>query len=200
LLEVVMRNGIHNTLTAHFGQPDWYDRPGLVQRREARAVANAKQDIRDAGKAVIPGRVVAASSFGFWTSLLDGLYGNNATGPQLWVSPNSPLLASAFPHAPTSHRPYRGRIHARFDDIRLLRNRVFHYEPVWEGVVLPSRRRGQPARLVPLADLYADIVDSIGWVSPVLQATARHMDSFLDVHQNGYARIEAEMRKHPGVR
>ena len=37
-VEVVVRNSLHATLTDHFGQSDWYDIPGLLQKREREAV------------------------------------------------------------------------------------------------------------------------------------------------------------------
>ena len=126
-LEVAVRNSIHTTLATPFGRPDWFDIPGVLQRREAANIDEAKRKIHRAGKTVVPGRIVAALSFGFWTSLLDALYGNAPSGPQLWTSPNSPLLIAAFPHAPGFARGVRRPIFNRLDDARLLRNRVFHY-------------------------------------------------------------------------
>ena len=46
-VEVTIRNAVHDSLTAHFNAADWYDEPGLLQDREAKAIAAAKGDIRD---------------------------------------------------------------------------------------------------------------------------------------------------------
>lgn len=195
--EVAIRNGLHDTLAQHFGQADWYDRPNLLLARELRDVASAKTNIVAAGKPVVPGRVVAALPFGFWTSLLDTAYGASPSGPQLWIATNG-LLATAFPHATPYYSDHRRRVHVRVDSLRRLRNRVFHHEPVWNGVLLPSRRRKQPPRLAPLATLYTDIIETIGWVSPTLQATTTHLDTFPQVLAAGSSAIEAEIRAYIG--
>lgn len=86
-LELTVRNSIHLVLSTHYGRPDWYDLPNVLQRDEARARDRTKEAIARAGKPVIPGRVVAGLNFGFWTGLLSSLYGNSPKGPQLWTSP-----------------------------------------------------------------------------------------------------------------
>lgn len=192
-LEVAMRNGIHRTLSIHFSQDTWYDRHGVLQKREQASVEAAKKTLRDAKKPITPGRIIAALHFGFWTSLLSSLYGNSPKGPQLWISPNSPLLAAAFPHAPAPYHAVRGRIHTRFDELRHLRNRVPHYEPVWNGVLLPTGRPGKPGRLVPLTELHANVIETIGWVSPSLQAAVKDLDSFTNVYSNGFADTQTKI-------
>lgn len=194
-LEVAVRNSIHAALMAHFGRDDWYDIPTMLQQREARQVQRAKTSIENAGKTVTAGRVIASLRFGFWISIMDSLYGNAPSGPQLWRSPNSPLLAAVVPHAPVSIKPYRGRVFARLDDIRLLRNRVFHYEPVFSQVTLPSRRRGQAVRRVPIQDLHLDIQETIGWISPSFRQIVHEFDSFPDVFHHGYAETERTIRQ-----
>jgi hypothetical protein len=59
-LEVTMRNGIHDALTAHFGTATWYDRPNLLLPREQAQVVEAKVKIQRAKKPLLPDRVVAA--------------------------------------------------------------------------------------------------------------------------------------------
>ena len=148
MLEVVTRNSLHTFLTARFKRPDWYDTPYFLQRRELEDVATAKRNIRRSHTQYKPGHVVAALNFGFWVSLLDTLYGEDPTGPELWEAFPSPNLALVFPFAPASHQRYRRRLHGRLDDMRLLRNRISHYEPIWQGVRLPSRRKKTPPRIV----------------------------------------------------
>jgi hypothetical protein len=197
-VEVAIRNGIHRSLSTHFGRDDWYAVAGVLQLREQRDVANATKAIIAAGKPVVPGRIIAALHFGFWTSLLDTAYGDSPKGPQLWTVTNR-LLAQAVPHAPSYYQNHRGRVYVRVDTLRRLRNRVFHHEPVWNGIEIPSRRKGQPPRLISLADVYAQIIDTIGWVSPTLMATTAHLDPFPVVYAGGYADLEAKLRRHLGM-
>lgn len=198
-LEVAVRNSIHETLKTHCSQEDWYDIPGLLQSREMTKIYAAKRNVRDTNKQIIPGRVIAALSFGFWTSLLDGLYGNSPKGPQIWRSPNSSLLMTAFPHASSQAMGVPGPIFSRLDDIRRLRNRVFHYERICHGIILPSRQKKQSPRTIPIEQIHVDVMETIGWISPDLQATAVYLDTFTKVHQNGFVATEQQIKRYIGI-
>ncbi len=189
MVEVVTRNSFHGFLSDHFNRLDWYDEPHFLQRRELEDVAAAKRNIRRTHNCFTPGHVIAALNFGFWVSLLDSLYGENPTGPQLWGPFPSPNLASIFPHAPASHQHYRRRLHARLDDMRLLRNRVSHYEPIWLGMRLPSRRRKTPPRLILAHELHAELIETIGWINPTVRDTTISLDLFPAVEQRGMVMI-----------
>lgn len=199
-LEVALRNSIHRTLSDHFGRDDWYNAIGLLLPREQRDVVEAKRRIQLSNKPATPGRIVADLHFGFWTSLLSSIYGNSPKGPQLWVSPGSVLLAAAFPNAPMSHQPYRARIHSRIDTLRHLRNRVFHYEPVWAGVRLPSGQRGNVGQIVPLAILHADLTETLGWINTTLHTTLMHIDTFDKIYSSGRAEIETQLESYVAAR
>lgn len=195
-LEVSMRNGLHDALTAHFSvrvssttvSPPWYDTPQLLLARERDQVDDIKMRIRRSGRTVTPPRVVAGLSYGFWTSLL-----NTGYGTSIWTAKNpAVLIQRAFPHAPV-HLQIRSRVHDRFNRIRFLRNRISHLEPIWEGVRMPN---GQVASLI---DLHEEIVDAIGWVAPTLQATVVALDQFSLVIQQGEAIIRTQIRQHIGI-
>jgi hypothetical protein len=192
-LEVSMRNGIHDALTAHTGHADWYDHVPLLQREHDK-LAIAKASILRAHKPLVPGRVVAELDFSFWTSLLSAGAGPAGYGATLWSPNNAALVRRAFPHLPAPNQN-RGFVHRRFNTLRLLRNRVFHYEPVWRGLTVQS---GQSFAL---AGLHADIVDAIGWVSPRLRATLGDpaFDRFPRALRNGYAAVEADIKQHLGI-
>jgi hypothetical protein len=187
-VEVSLRNGIHDALSTHFGTAAWYDLPQLLLPREMDQVTDAKRKIRRARKAIIPPRMVAALDFGFWTSLLDAGYGNS-----IWAAKNPAVLVQqAFPQAPI-HYQVRSRIHRRYNAVRILRNRVFHYEPVWQGVPMPD------GRIRPLGDLHLDVIDAIGWVDPTLQATVAAFDRFPNMFQHGRLTIRWQLKHHLGL-
>lgn len=188
-VEVTMRNAIHDTLTAHFGARDWYDEPDILQRREAAAISSAKKDIRDAGREIIPGRVVAGVTFGFWTGLLSALYGESPYGPALWTPNDAELIRIAFPHLDAMHQT-RGHVHGRFNALRALRNRVGHHEPIWRGV------RTQSGKIVPLARLYDEMLDAIGWVNPNVRDSVVALDRFPTCLQHGKRAIEADIKTY----
>ena len=54
------------------------------------------------------------------------------------------------------------------DGIRRLRNRVSHHEPIWH---LPN-----------LAEQHAEILETIGWISPAMLAVTRMLDRFDSVY------------------
>lgn len=180
-LELTLRNSIHHVLTGHYLRSDWYDHPGTLQRDEVKARDQIKNSISKAGKPVSPGRVVAGLNFGFWTGILSSLYGNSPKGPQLWTSPSSPLLVSAFPNAPATHQQFRGKIHNRFDELRRFRNRVFHYEAIFDDPLLQQR--------------HAQMIDAIGWVSLPIQTTTAGLDRFTQVHNSGQRRIRRKLKQ-----
>ena len=113
-LEKALRNSINTVLIAHTGQVEWYDTPNLLEKRQAMEVAGAKFDIAATGKAVVPGRIIAAQNFGFWTSLLSQGYS------KIWTSNNQSNMALVFPYAPATMK-YRKPAFEHLNAIRLLR-------------------------------------------------------------------------------
>jgi len=177
-LETVLRNAIHDTLSARHGRPDWYDIPNVLLRREARTITETKEEIKRKRKPVVPGRVVAGLTFGFLIQLLSKGHG------QVWNANNHALIKHAFPYAPVRMQ-YRGRVHSHMNEIRLLRNRVAHHECVSDDPLLVQK--------------HANIITAIGWISPVLRASTQHFDRFPFVFHAGPSRIEAKLKQHLGI-
>ena len=124
-LEVAVRNSIHVTLRAAFGTPTWFDYRGALpwsSTGEHLLFTSPMQDMiahakASAGAGAQPGKILAELMFGFWPNLLTGRY-----HASLWV----PCLHRAFPYANEPRRV----IHLRLEQIRRLRNRIAHHEPV----------------------------------------------------------------------
>ncbi|NIZ93396.1 hypothetical protein F1544_20635 [Kineosporiaceae bacterium B12] len=98
------------------GELPWYRHPQVplslnARRKVATAIKAATRD----GREELPGRVVAELTFGFWWSLLADEYNRS-----LW----QPCLREAF----TQVR--RQRLHSTVDELRQLRNRIAHHEPI----------------------------------------------------------------------
>lgn len=162
-LEVTLRNSIHRAATDAFDNASWLvASQSPLQDRERISVENAKKKLRKNGKEVTPGRLVAELNFGFWTSLLHSRYEQ-----VLWPK----LTKSTFPNVPRSVR-YRKALEKRLNSIRSLRNRVFHYEPIWHWKDLDRQ--------------HADLLDTIGWISPTVRHTVSVMDRFPEVHGQGH--------------
>ncbi|MFC6018971.1 hypothetical protein ACFP2T_22525 [Plantactinospora solaniradicis] len=121
-LEVTLRNALHQQLHSRFGRADWWTAAPLnaVGRRLV-GEAEAKFLRRSPVRQITSDDIVAQLSFGFWVSLLSNSRGSSYDR-HLWV----PTLHRAFPH-------YSGRralLHDNFESMRLLRNRIMHYEPI----------------------------------------------------------------------
>lgn len=176
-LEVGLRNNLYDEIAAVYG-PSWFTRPGLLRPTETQSVSEALATLSRQRKPLTAGRVVAELTFGFWTSLCDRAYERPLWQP-LWQR------RTVLPHLARRHRT-RHVVSAHLNRIRLLRNRVFHYEPVWHWHDLPQRHQ--------------DILAAIGWVSPVLAATVTPLDRFPSVYTQGSgafrAGLEALCRRH----
>ena len=149
-LEVALRNAMHSQLAQCYGAA-WYDNPATgLDTVCLDRLADAKTEAARAGKAPGPPRIVAALSFGFWISLLGSGGRIGPTGRKadyertLW----RPALRRGFPHySPLT----RKQAHRPLNDLRKLRNRIAHHEPIFARNLIEDHER---------------ILDVTGWISP----------------------------------
>lgn len=130
--------------------------------------------------------VVAALTFGFWVSLFNSPFeGSSPNQPQerlAWHDQQnhaSPILLSAFPHAPKRFHS-RDALLQHCNRILWLRNRVFHHEPIWNRPEL-DREHG-------------NLIKTIGWVSHTMRDTILLCDQFPTVLNYGQAAAEAKIK------
>ena len=114
-------------------------------------------------------RIVAELTFGFWTSLLNSYYEQ-----KLWPW----MLLTAFPCMPR-HIRTRHTLSRRLNEIRELRNRVFHHERISNDVNLPQR--------------HAAIVEAVGWISTECSQLLQCADRFQEVHGVGISCVRAKL-------
>lgn len=173
-LEVAVRNAVYRSGTRVFSGvatrdvPCWLDAdPPIIHPDDQSAVVTAKERLRERGLPLEPGRLVAELRFGFWTSLFDVRYEHDKV---LW-----PRLFGAQLLDPTSPRSIRSRkqLSPLLNRMRLLRNRIFHHEPVWHWSNL--------------AQQHATALDLMGWFSPALRLTIEPGNRFGAVHAAGSA-------------
>ena len=138
-LEVALRNSFHDCLCSFAASEDWYDHLHFepwefdsIQRAKASAA-------KDSGLAK-PGKVVAELTFGFWVGLTTAIYEK-----RLWV----PCLHKAFPFK----RVNRKQLYTHLDDLRRLRNRIAHHEPILDR---------------PLERSYSEVLEVLRWISPAV--------------------------------
>ncbi|MEK6789272.1 MAG: hypothetical protein AABY68_10015 [Pseudomonadota bacterium] len=145
VLEVALRNGIHQRMSSHYGRDDWYEAwVGDSNFNEQLGyVQEAKRKLAQRREAVSTDKVVAELNFGFWVSLFNR---------KIIHDTSKPLMLS-FPRCPKAQRRPEP-IRSKLNKIRNLRNRCFHHEPmVW----------------MPLHALHTDAHEVIKWISPDLQ-------------------------------
>lgn len=137
VLEVVIRNGINNQLSALFADPDWIinEKAGFMNdasltythKRTGRrkkntylksSVEKAERRIRKTGAVVTSGKVIAEQSLGFLTSLFEVHHYKLLKGSPIKMFINLPAGFG------------RKEVHNVFEEIRLFRNRINHNEPI----------------------------------------------------------------------
>jgi hypothetical protein len=155
-LEVEYRNALHYQLSALFGRDDWWLAPNILMHHTAqRMVADAMQEIQRRREPLTPGRTVAELSFGFWVSLL----GSGADyETRLW----RPALRHAFLGYHGRRRP----LHQEFDEVRRLRNRIAHHEPIYRRDLVTDHLR---------------IMRLLSYISPEYAAWVRRHDRVPEV-------------------
>lgn len=124
--EVAIRNSVNECLTDVFGacwfkEQRFFDINPETRTRLETSVEQVIGRITKAGHEITNGRVVAGLSFEFWVGLMTSRYDRT-----LWQT----KLHSTFPNLPKSVK--RKELQSRLRSIKELRNRVAHYEPIFE--------------------------------------------------------------------
>jgi hypothetical protein len=146
ILEIALKNGAHQRLTALYKRADWWEAWSNDSSFswQVREVTNAKTKLQRRAEAVTPDKIIAELPFGFWSSLFNVQF--QAT---LWKD-----LRLVFPRCPKTQRQ-RHTVSSALNQIRELRNRVFHHEQLlWLNP--------------PLIDLHGKGVEVISWLDPKL--------------------------------
>lgn len=188
--ELALRNAIHRAMcskylpAANMTFPDgckadeewWFTasvRGGSILRdRDMDKVQAAYEKLPKNGKPISP-RVVAELPFGFWVELLNSNYDESIVVPMLGTTMKK--VQTKQPQNRT-----RGWLRERFGEIRDLRNRVSHHEPVYH-----------------LQDL--QFVYDMAWllsdeITPGLTKVVRKCCRFNAVRQSGWKGLETDIR------
>lgn len=168
MVEVTFRNQLHNALTGLYGAT-WYDTPHLLTGKALAKVAEAKSNLARDRKPRDPGRIVAALSFGFWTSLYDKRYQGKIVNR---------TLQAVFPDY-SGHSLDRTVIAPQLRDLRFLRNRISHFEPVVFNSHLPQR--------------HSDAIDLISWMHPSMAELVSAIDDFPHVYGQSWVSYRSKV-------
>lgn len=172
-LEVTFRNSLHDSLTARYGTPYWFDHPDFAHSRQhVKSVAGIRNDLHREG--ISPpysaDHIVSRLSFGFWHGLL-----NRPFEATLWRANSGAMITAVFPNSPRWVRN-RQALAGRVNYIRILRNRVMHYEPIWTRPGLQNDHR--------------QVLETLGWISPDMASAITLSDRFPAVFTHGRHAVE----------
>ena len=151
-LEIALRNSIHNSFSIHFKSPDWplsltypelQDQVGIAKRKTLAVNNSTTSD-----------KIVAALTFGFWTSLFNKQYAKDFWKPLMY----------AFPLLDPSYKR-RDKISFKLNQVRKFRNRIFHYEPICND-------------LTELAVNHTYILEILNWINADVVAWTKQIDRF----------------------
>lgn len=115
--EVILRNALHKQLVAYLGS-GWC-RGGPFDAFEQDSLDKAIKTLGKRKPAWQSGDLISELAFGFWTGILHKDY-----DVRLWRT----CLYLAFNDG--GKRPSRQTVFSAFNDLRLLRNRIMHHEPI----------------------------------------------------------------------
>lgn len=179
MTEVALRNGLHRTLTRHFGTPTWYDRRGVLESYQEIQIKDAKKTISRYGDPITADRVVSQVNFGFWVTILSRTY-----DARLWSVHNSVTLKGVFMRIPRNRRQ-RQIVHQQYNEIRELRNRVMHHEPLFDDRMLSHR--------------YGEVKRGLHWLNPEMVDCLELYDRSPHVYAYGRDEVEAKLKNHLGI-
>ena len=157
ILEVALRNAVNRKLGERYGEA-WYDNGHAGLDRGARErIANARAELARDGHGDAPHRIVAALSFGFWVSLLGaGGRVDRRRKANYEMTLWRPALRGVF----SCRTPLiRKQAHRPLNELRSLRNRIAHHEPIFARDLLADHDR---------------ILEVAGWMSPVIRTWIEH--------------------------
>jgi hypothetical protein len=170
-LEVTLRNAIYDSYShAGFAKDFFYIREQNTKKtynREYHSYACWKMIgtvkyhlIRD-GVVPTDGKIVSELNFGFWTTLLE----ENHYKTLIWRR----IFKQVFPYYPHGNiiDTDVDAVSKKVNAIRQFRNRIFHYEPIFNRPNLKQDRD--------------NILEIIGWISPEMRKISEIYDEFNDL-------------------
>ncbi len=192
--EIALRNSVHHPFTQHFNNDYWFDTPDLFPSPpppefdpsaevaslpeaswQEKAIQSARVTLTRENKPHDVDRIVAELHLGFWNSLF-----NRPFVDSIWLANHGTVLRLMFPSATRSQQVPR-YLEKRITRIRLLRNRVMHFEPIWHRKHLKQN--------------HEDVLETLLWISPAMHEAIAMYDRFQDVLSSGKASVEQRVQK-----
>lgn len=135
MFEVALRNRCDHALTEVMGTNWFRDDTVLQDQYQKTCVSSATQILLKQNKTANHSQMIAELNLGFWSSL----FGKSSN--HLWGT-----LRPIFNHQGLQRKMISGRLR----EIRLLRNRIAHYEPILA---------------LPIGNIHSDVLKLTSWLS-----------------------------------
>lgn len=155
ILEISLRNAINQKLTQHFNDPFWFKNKLPIDFSPF--VSEAIQKLTRQRKTITADKIVAELNFGFWNRLFSRNYAS-----QLWKP-----LRVIFQNTPKKLRQ-RDKIADSLYKIRTLRNRIYHYEPIFRN-------------LQDINEIHAEMITFLTWLDKDLPNLISDINRFDEV-------------------
>ena len=167
ILEVTLRNAI-NTMLCNCISPTWLEdeikQQNILLDHDYNILMKAYNDLQKEypTKTFTIGQVIAKLNFGFWTNLCSKRY--NA---KFWTKKG--CFKGVFVNYPKSQQHQIHILSIKLRSIRKLRNRIFHYEPIFK----------KPTALL---DMYNMILEVLSYLPCCDSSILNDTTTFLDVY------------------
>jgi len=155
VLEISLRNTINETLKVYFQDEYWFKNSLPVEFLPF--VSEATQKLRAQRKTITPDRIIAELNFGFWNRLFNRHYAGLLWKPLRLIFKNTP-----------KHLRQRDMIADTLYRIRTLRNRIYHYEPIF-------------GNLQDIENSYNEMLTFLTWLDKDLPKLIAGIDRFNDI-------------------
>ncbi|WP_159790609.1 hypothetical protein [Sodalinema gerasimenkoae] len=159
IFEITFRNQIDRALQEQYGR-HWYQ-CGLLEQRAQSFIEKAKDTVRRQGRPLTRPRIISELTLGFWISLI--------TRKKYQQRVFNKCIKYIFPYALATERNFKELAPKLPLNILYLRNRVFHYEPIWQKPYDVSSK-------------HQYIHKTLNWISPEVLQWLKTQDDFLKVY------------------
>lgn len=183
VLEVTLRNCVHNTLMHKYQRGDWWNADVLNKQefeesrdkidRAQKKIYKRTQELSRVQQVKVA-QIVAEVSLNFWTDLFSASLAHLLWQDLLDGIKNFPL---------DKERRKRKTIGKPLNQIKILRNRVMHHEPILFQGAIPSPHL-----------IYASNIEVLSWLSPEIKQWLAKIDRFPEVWKE-YDLVRIEFQK-----
>lgn len=150
-LEITLRNHVHEALIPVYGSHWLETQAPELEPDSISDIEDAIQSLKERGKPIEEGRIIAELRFSFWVGLIAKRYDNT-----LWRG----AIFKAFKRGTN-----RQVLHGRLNAIRRLRNRIAHHEPIFH---------------LDVEKTHAEVAEAIRWMCPATAEWALENSKFAD--------------------